>query len=80
MVLVTVLVRYIGNISGLHRTKIGANRNARLIVENDDTISHIDPNCMLVKVPLLEDIPLNFTMLSPIQNQEIQEIRERPIS
>ena len=25
--------------------------------ENDDTVSHIDPDCMSVKVPLLEGIP-----------------------
>ena len=64
-------------ISGLHKTKIGANRDVRLIVENDDTISHIDPNCMLVKVPLLEDIPPE---LHNAINLEIQEIQERPIS
>lgn len=44
-------------ISGLHKTKIGANRGVRLIVENDDSVKHIDPNCMLVRVPFLEDIP-----------------------
>lgn len=44
-------------ISGLHKTKIGANRNVPLIVENDDSIPHIDPSCMVVKVPCLEDIP-----------------------
>ena len=44
-------------ISGIHKTKIGAHRDVQLIVENDDTIQHIDPDCMLVRVPCLEDIP-----------------------
>ena len=44
-------------ISGIHKTKIGAHRDVQLIVENDDTIPHIDQNCMVVKVPCLEDIP-----------------------
>ena len=44
-------------ITGIHRTKVSAHRDERLMVEDDDTIPHIDPQCMLVKVPLLEDIP-----------------------
>ena len=47
-------------ISGIHKTKIGANRSVELIVENDDTIPHIDPDCMVVRVPCLEDIPPAF--------------------
>ena len=27
-------------ISGLHKTKVGANRDVQLLVENDDTIGH----------------------------------------
>ena len=44
-------------IAGLHKTKIGANREVCLIVKNVSSILHNDPNCMLVKVPLLENIP-----------------------
>ena len=44
-------------ISGLHKTKVGAHRDVQLIVEEDNSLPHIDPNCMLVKVPLIEDIP-----------------------
>ena len=43
-------------ISGIHKTKIGSHRDVKLIVENDDSVPHIDPNCMVVKVPLLENI------------------------
>ena len=44
-------------ISGLHKTKVGAHRDVKLLVENDDSVSHIDPECMLVRVPAIEDIP-----------------------
>ena len=44
-------------ISGIHKTKIGANHCVELIVENDDTIPHIDSDCMVVPVPCLDDIP-----------------------
>ena len=43
-------------ITGIHKTKMGAHRDVRLLVENDDGIQHIDPDCMLVRVPCLEDI------------------------
>ena len=44
-------------ISGVHKTKVGAHRDVKLLVLEDDSIQHIDPDCMLVRVPLLEDIP-----------------------
>jgi hypothetical protein len=44
-------------ISGIHKTKIGANRHVELRVENDNTIPDIDSNCMAVWVPSIEDIP-----------------------
>ena len=44
-------------ISGIHRTKVGSHRDVKLIVENDDSIQHIDPNCMVVRIPPIEDIP-----------------------
>ena len=44
-------------ISGIHRTKVGSHRDVKLIVENDDAIQHIDQNCMVVRIPPIEDIP-----------------------
>ena len=31
-------------ITGIHKTKMGAHRDVRLLVENDDGIQHIDPD------------------------------------
>lgn len=47
-------------ISGIHRTKVGSHREVKLIVENDDSIPDIDPNCMIVRMPLLEQIPVQL--------------------
>ena len=44
-------------ISGLHETKVGAQRDVRLLVEGDDSVGDIDPECMLVRAPSLEEIP-----------------------
>ena len=47
-------------ICGIHRTKVGSNREVRLHVENNDSIPRIDPNCMVVKIPQMEDIPVKL--------------------
>ena len=47
-------------ICGIHRTKVGSNREVKLHVENDDSIPGIDPNCMVVKMPQIEDIPVEL--------------------
>ena len=47
-------------ITGIHRTKVGAHRDIPLIVEDDDSVARIDPNCMLVRFPDLEDIPVHL--------------------
>ncbi len=44
-------------VTGIHRTKVGAQKDIPLILENDDTVPHIDPQCMLVRFPQLEQIP-----------------------
>ena len=44
-------------ITGLHETKVGAQRDVRLLVEADDSVGDIDPECMLVRAPSLEQIP-----------------------
>ena len=44
-------------ITGIHRTRIGSHRDVKCLVENDDTIPDIDPNCMIVKLPPIRDIP-----------------------
>ena len=51
----TVIIN--SRISGIHKTKVGAHRDVKLLVLEDDSIQHIDPDCMFVRVPLLEDIP-----------------------
>ena len=50
-------------ISGLHRTKVGSHRDVKLVVENDDTVPEIDPNCMVVNVPPIEDIPAGLILI-----------------
>ena len=47
-------------ICGIHRTKVGSNREVKLHVENDDSIPGNDPNCMVVKMPQIEDIPVEL--------------------
>ena len=44
-------------IFGLHETRVGAQRDVRLLVEGDDSVGDIDPECMLVSAPSLEQIP-----------------------
>ena len=53
--MVDIIVKSV--VAGIHKTKIGANREVRLLVEIDDSVPHIDPNCMLVRVPALINIP-----------------------
>ena len=47
-------------ITGLHETKISSHRDVKLKVENDDSIPDIDVNCMVVRIPPIEDIPLEL--------------------
>ena len=35
-------------ITGVHRTKVGSHKTVALIVEADNSIPHIDPECMKV--------------------------------
>ena len=49
-------------IAGLHRTKVGSHRDVKLLVEDDNSVPHIDPNCMVVKVPQIEEIPEELHM------------------
>ena len=44
-------------VTGIHRTKVGSHREIELLLEKDDSIPNIDPNCMIVRFPGLEDIP-----------------------
>lgn len=44
-------------VAGIHRTKVGSHPNIKLVVENDDTVMGIDPCCVCVKIPNLEDLP-----------------------
>ena len=43
-------------VAGIHKTKIGSHRDIKLIVEDDNSVA-IDPDCMLVRLPILENIP-----------------------
>ena len=53
-------VRLNSTITGIHRTKVGAHPDIPLIVEDDNSIPSIDPNCMLVRFPDLEDLPVHL--------------------
>ena len=44
-------------VGGIHRTKVGSHRDVKLLVEDDNNVAIIDPDCMVVRLPLLEDIP-----------------------
>ena len=65
MVRVRIIITSV--VAGVHRTKVGshpqielivgAHRDVQLLVENDDSIADIDPDCMLVTVSSIEDIP-----------------------
>ena len=43
-------------VAGIHRTKVGSHPSIELLVEADDTVM-VDPDCMLVRLPPLEQIP-----------------------
>ena len=47
-------------VTGIHRTKFGAHRDISLLVEDDNSIPTIGPNCMLVRFPGIEDIPVHL--------------------
>ena len=47
-------------VTGIHRTKVGANRDIPLLVGDDNSIPTIDANCMLVRFPGIEDIPVHL--------------------
>ena len=44
-------------VTGIHRTKVGAHRDIPLLMENDNTIPDIDPNCIVVRFPEIQQIP-----------------------
>jgi hypothetical protein len=44
-------------VSGIHRTKVGGHREIPLLLVNDDTIPNIDPNCVVVRYPEIDQIP-----------------------
>ena len=44
-------------IAGIHRTKVGSHPSIELLVEADDSIPGIDPNCMVVRMPLKSQLP-----------------------
>ena len=48
-----------------------------VLVEEDDSIPHIDPNCMLVKVPALDDIPHHLHgAVSYLKSRNPQDARQ----
>ena len=44
-------------IAGIHRTKVGSHPSIELLVEADDTIPGIDPNCMVVRLSFRDQLP-----------------------
>lgn len=45
----TVVIR--SSITGIHRTKVSSHKDITLAVERDDSVHHIDPQCMKVMFP-----------------------------
>ena len=43
-------------VAGVHRTKVGSHPLIKLAVEEDDSVAEIDPNCMIVRLPCMEDL------------------------
>ena len=43
-------------VAGIHRTKVGSHPRIELLVEADNSVAGIDPNCMLVRLPQLEQL------------------------
>jgi hypothetical protein len=50
-------------IAGIHKTKVGSHPTIKLLVEDDNSIPDTDPNCMLVRLPYIEDIPPSLRSL-----------------
>ena len=44
-------------IAGIHKTKVSSHEDIALNVVADDSISHIDPDCMQVVFPLRDEVP-----------------------
>ena len=44
-------------IAGIHITNVGSHPNIKLVVEDDNSNPNIDPDCVLVRHPSLEDLP-----------------------
>ena len=68
-------------IAGIHRTKVGSHPRIELLVEADDSIPGIDPNCMLVRMPPKEQLPSEFLNLvtypkscDPLNNRQIDQV------
>ena len=58
--MVTIIITSV--VAGIHRTKVGSHNQIRLVVENDDRedVATIDSDCMLVRIPPLEESPPNL--------------------
>ena len=50
-------------VAGIHRTKVGSHPSIELLVEGDDTIPSIDPNCIVVHMPSRQQLPLRSLSL-----------------
>ena len=44
-------------IAGIHETGVGSHRDIELLVVNDDNNVNIDPDCVMVQHPKLENLP-----------------------
>ena len=52
-------------ITGIHRTKISSHEEVTLLVERDDSVQHIDPQCMKVMFPMFVEHHLRDEIVWP---------------
>ena len=50
-------------VAGIHHTNLGSHPSIELLVDGDDTIPSIDPNCNVVHKPLRQQLPLRSLRL-----------------
>ena len=68
------------SVTGIHRTKVSSHEDVTLLVHEDNSIPHIDPQCMKVMFPMHVDAQLREEIVWPKTGQRLswQESWERP--
>lgn len=53
------------SVTGIHRTKVSSHEDVTLLVHEDNSIPHIDPQCMKVMFPMHVDAQLREEIVWP---------------